>query len=91
MSTSMFLPISAASMSAWIFLASGQKVSVLPVARSLKRVPTASSTSASRSSLLASGLPCMPMLPMLRGWISGNAPLPMKVVATGASEQFGDG
>jgi hypothetical protein len=27
----------------------------------------------------------MPMLPMLRGWISGKAPLPMNVVATGAS------
>ncbi len=84
-SISMFLPISAASMSMWIIFASGQNVFSVPVERSEKRVPTASTTSASKSSLFASGLPCMPILPMLSGWISGKLPLPINVVATGAS------
>ena len=84
MSTSMFFPISAVSMSMWIFLDGAQKLLSLPVARSENLVPTASITSASQSSLLATGFPCMPILPRDRGWVSGKAPLPIKVVATGA-------
>ncbi len=68
----------------WIIFAFGAKVSRLAVARSENLVPTAKSTSASPISLFAAGLPCMPMLPNDKGWVSGNAPLPIKVVATGA-------
>ena len=81
---SMFLPISAGSMSMWIFLASAAKVSRFAVALSENLVPTASSTSVSEIKRLAAGFPCMPMLPTDMGWTSGMAPLPMKVVATGA-------
>ena len=83
MSISIFFPISAASISIWILFVGEQKLLSFPVALSENLVPTAKRTSASQSSLLATGFPCIPTLPSDNGWVSGKAPLPMNVVATG--------
>ena len=49
-----------------------------------KAVPTARMTSASRVVSFAARVPQMPVVPTDNGSVSGNRPLPIKVVATGA-------
>jgi hypothetical protein len=55
----------------------------LPTDLSENLAPTANIQSASRMILFASGCPCIPIGPIARGWFSGKAPLPLKVVTTG--------
>src|SRR6476620_6947029 len=83
-STDLFLPISAGSMSIWIIFIPFPNSSNLPTDLSENLAPTAMIRSASRIILFASGCPCIPMGPIANGWFSGNAPLPLKVVTTGA-------
>jgi hypothetical protein len=66
-------------------LASGANVAAKPVVRSENLVPTATSRSARDAAKFASGLPCIPIIPKKRRWLSGNAPLPMSVHDTGIS------
>ncbi len=80
-STGTFFPSSLASMSMWIFFAWGAYSLSLPVTRSSKRMPKASSRSASWMALLTQASPCMPIMPRLRGWVAGTAPRPRRVSA----------
>lgn len=82
-STSRFLPISAGSMSAWMTLANGAKLSSLPVTRSSKRVPSAISRSDFCRAVTAVTAPCMPGMPTCSGWLSGKEPSAISVVVTG--------
>ena len=51
--------------------------------KSLYRVPTPITTSASRASAFAAGVPVAPTPPTASGWSHGSAPLPAWVSATG--------
>mmetsp|Transcript_11911 Transcript_11911/g.33561 ORF Transcript_11911/g.33561 Transcript_11911/m.33561 type:complete len:301 (+) Transcript_11911:382-1284(+) len=83
MSTTLFLPISAASMSMCTILDLGAKAASLPVTRSSKRTPTAMSRSLSSTAKLAYTVPCMPSICRASGWDSGKAPSPINVCTTG--------
>ncbi len=76
--------ISAESMSRWITFAPAANAESLPVTRSSKREPTATS----RSHLFIAQFdhlgPCIPGQPKNSSWVSGNALLPMSVVITGS-------
>ena len=51
--------------------------------RSSKRMPKASSRSASWIAVLTQASPCMPIMPRFSGCDAGKAPMPSSVVATG--------
>ena len=53
------------------------------VVKSLQRVPTPITRSASRASRLAAGVPVAPIAPSADGWSEGSAPRPACVSATG--------
>ncbi len=53
------------------------------VVKSLQRVPTPSTTSASRARAFASVVPVAPIAPADCGWSKGSEPLPACVSATG--------
>ena len=78
-----FLPISAGSMSMCTIFASGANVASLPVTRSSKRAPTATSRSAFCIAVTAVYTPCIPGIPRHSSWASGNAPRAIRVVTTG--------
>ena len=80
-----FLSISARSMSIWTILAFRAKVAGSRATRSEKRQPTAISRSHSSQATLEAWEPCMPIMPVVRGWLPGKPPPPMTVMATGAS------
>ena len=73
-STEMFLEMEAASISMWTMEASLAKVSVLPVMRSLNRVPMEKSKSHLLTARLAAKLPCMPIFP-IQAVTGGNGAL----------------
>ena len=75
--------IEVGSTSTCTILACGANSLTLPVTRSSKRAPIASSTSHASSALLAAMRPCMPIMCNESGSLSGNTPRPMSVVATG--------
>jgi hypothetical protein len=83
-----FFPISAGSMSAWMIVASGAKLSRRPVTRSSNRAPRVTSRSARCIAATADTVPCMPGIPMWRGSLSGNAPRAISVVTTGMPVSF---
>ena len=58
-------------------------VARLPVTRSSKRMPKASSRSASWMAWLTQDSPCMPIMPRESGCAAGKAPRPSSVEATG--------
>ena len=78
------LPISAASMSRWITRAPGANADSLPVTRSSKREPHATSRSALLSAQFDHFGPCMPGQPKKSSCVSENALLPISVVMTGS-------
>ena len=82
-STGTLRPIWVASMSMWMIRAWGAKVSTLPVTRSSNRMPTPTIRSAWSTAMLAQYMPCMPSIPMLKGWPPGKPPSPSNVVITG--------
>ena len=53
------------------------------VVKSLQRVPTPITRSASRASRLAAGVPVAPIAPSADGWSDGSAPRPACVSPTG--------
>ncbi|MCY1553658.1 hypothetical protein D9M68_901640 [compost metagenome] len=72
------------SMSMWMILRSFcAKCLGLPITRSSKRAPTASSTSQFCIALLASIVPCMPSMPRNLRSDAGYAPRPISVLVTG--------
>ena len=77
------LAIDVGSTSTCTIFACGANSLTLPVTRSSKRAPIASSTSHASSALLAAIRPCMPIMCSESGSLSGNTPRPMSVVATG--------
>ena len=83
-STTILREMDAASISMCTIFAFFANSSILPVMRSLKRVPTEKRRSHSETAVFAAAQPCMPMLPRYSGWSVGIAPLPMTVVTTGA-------
>ncbi len=80
-----FLPISAGSMSMWITRAPGANASSLPVTRSSKRAPMATSRSQRCTAPVAAMVPCMPSMPSTFGSESGTMPRAGRVVTIGAS------
>ena len=80
-----FLSISERSMSIWTILAWLAKDVGSRATRSEKRQPTAISRSHSLQATLLAREPCMPIMPVVRGWSPGKPPPPMTVIATGAS------
>ena len=70
-------------MSRWTTVAPGANAESLPVTRSSKRAPIATSTSQVFMAMFDHFVPCMPGQPKKSGWVSGNAPLPIRVVITG--------
>ena len=83
-SATRFLPISAGSMSMWITRAPGAKASSLPVTRSSKRAPIATSRSERCTAPVAAIVPCMPSMPSTAGSSSGTMPRAGSVVTIGA-------
>jgi hypothetical protein len=69
-------------MSTWMILASGANESTLPVIRSSKRAPRLISRSLFCIAVVAVAVPCMPGMPRLSGWLSGNTPRAISVVTT---------
>ena len=51
--------------------------------RSSKRIPIATSRSASWMAALTQASPCIPIIPRLRGCVAGKPPSPRRVWATG--------
>ena len=51
--------------------------------RSSKRMPKASSRSASWMAVLTQASPCMPIMPRFSGWLAGMPPRPSSVIAIG--------
>ncbi len=78
-----FLSISAGSTSMWMTFAPGANVSSLPVTRSSKREPQATSRSAWFIAQFAALEPCIPGRPRHSGCESGKTPLAISVVTTG--------
>ena len=81
--TTLFLLISELSMSMWTIVPCFANSLILPVTRSSKRTPMASSRSASFTALLAYTVPCMPSHLSESSCVSGKQPMPISVVATG--------
>ena len=67
----------------WIIFNRFSNASKVPTDLSENLVPIAKTQSASAIILFASAWPCIPIGPKDRGWFSGNAPFPLKVVTTG--------
>ena len=71
-------------MSMWMILRSARKkCGGLPITRSSKRAPTASSTSQFCIAMFVSYVPCMPGMPVNCGSVPGNAPSPISVFVHG--------
>ena len=85
MSTGTFLPISEGSMSRCITLACLAYVERSPVTLSSNLIPTAMSTSHSLVLTLLHQLPCIPSMPLLRGWEDGITESPSKVQPNGSA------
>ena len=83
-SATRFLPISAGSISMWMTRAVGANASSLPVTRSSKRAPMATSRSERWMAPVAAMVPCMPGMPRFCGCESGMMPRAGSVVTTGA-------
>jgi hypothetical protein len=83
MSTGTFFWIEVGSMSMWMILACGANSSTFPVTRSSNRAPTAMIRSLWEIAMFAAYVPCIPSIPMCRGSVLGNAPIPISVVVTG--------
>ena len=84
MSTFTRLEMLEGSTSMWMILRSAcAKCFGLPITRSSKRAPTASSTSQFCIALLASIVPCMPSMPRNFGSVPEMAPRPMSVFVQG--------
>ena len=79
-----FLPMLAGSMSMCMTRARGAKVASLPVTRSSKRTPTATSRSLSATAMFAAYVPCIPSIPMQSVCAEGKPPSPMRVGVTGS-------
>ena len=84
MSARRSFPISAASTSRWTTVAPGANAESLPVTRSSKRAPTATSTSHLFIAQFDHLAPCMPGQPKCSSCVSGNALLAISVVTTGS-------
>ena len=84
-STLTFLLISAGSTSICRILAFLANVLVLPVTRSLKRAPMVIRRSHLVTAKLEVLVPCIPIIPVYSGSVSGNAPCPIRDEVMGAS------
>ena len=73
---------SAASMSMWRIRALGQNWDTIPVARSSKRTPAASTRSDSYMAVLAVMEPCIPTMPHHCWSASSMQPMPMRLDTT---------
>ena len=65
-------------------VAPGANAESLPVTRSSKRAPIATSTSQVFMARFDHFVPCIPGQPKNSGCVSGKAPLPISVVITGS-------
>ena len=83
-------PISAASTSRWTTVAPGAKAESLPVTRSSKRAPTATSTSQVFIARFDHFGPCMPGQPKCSSCVSGKALFAISVVTTGKPPRLGE-
>ena len=87
-SVSIFLLISAGSMSIWRILAFFANLLAFPTTRSLNLAPITTNRSHSVMPKLDVLVPCMPTIPVYNSWVPSNAPLPIRVSATGAWSLF---